>query len=210
MQEPVFYYDFSSPYAYISAHRVEEVLGVRPRWQPILFGALLMAIGREPWSWHKGPARDAQMEECVERAAAIGLPLSWPRDWPMGTYSLLAPRAALVAEEFGRVREFSLAAYRQGLGLGRDLTDLEVVLEAADEAGLDREALAGRVQDQEIKDRLREVTEEAVAAGVKGVPTIKVGEEIFWGDDRLERAAELLAQAEGESQGLRPEAAAGC
>jgi 2-hydroxychromene-2-carboxylate isomerase len=210
MNEPVFYYDFSSPYAYISAHRVEEVLGVRARWQPILFGALLMAIGREPWSWHKGPARDAQMEECVERAAAIGLPLHWPRDWPMGTYSLLAPRAALVADEFGRLREFSLAAYRQGLGLGRDLTDLGVVLEAAEEAGLDRDALAERVGSQEIKDRLRVVTEEAVALGVKGVPTIKVGDELFWGDDRLEQAAELLAQAEGESQGLRREAAAGC
>jgi 2-hydroxychromene-2-carboxylate isomerase len=149
------------------------------------------------------------MRECEERAAALGLPLRWPRDWPLGTYSLLAPRAALVAEEFGRLREFSLAAYRQGLGLGRDLTDLEVVLEAAEEAGVDRDTLAERVQSREIKDLLREVTEEAVAIGVKGLPTIRVGDELFWGDDRLERAAKVLAQR-GAPQGLTREVAAGC
>jgi 2-hydroxychromene-2-carboxylate isomerase len=207
--EPVFFYDFSSPYAYLSAHRVDELLPVRPRWQPILFGALLMATGREPWSWHKGPARDAQMGECEERARALGLPLQWPRDWPMGTYSLLAPRAALVAEEFGRLREFSLAAYRRGLGQGRDLTDLEVILEAGEEAGVDRDALADRAQSPEIKERLREATDGAVALGVKGVPTISVGEELFWGDDRIGRAAERLAEG-GAVRGLTREAAAGC
>jgi 2-hydroxychromene-2-carboxylate isomerase len=193
MTEPIFFYDFSSPYSYLSAHRIDELLPLRPRWQPILFGALITAIGKEPWSWQEGPARDAQMRECEERAAALGLPLQWPRDWPKGTYSLLAPRAALVAGELGRLREFSLAAYRQGLGMGRDLTDLEVVLEAADEAGIDRDAVAEGVQTPRIKQRLREATDAARELGVTGIPTVSVGAELFWGDDRLEDAVHAIA-----------------
>jgi 2-hydroxychromene-2-carboxylate isomerase len=189
MSEPVFFYDFSSPYSYLAAHRVDDVLPVPARWQPILFGALITAIGKEPWSWHKGPARDAQMRECEQRAAALGLPLKWPRDWPLGTYSILVVRAALVAEELGRLREFSLAAFRNGLGLGRDLTELDVVLEAADEAGVERGAVSDGVADPRIKQRLRDATDAAVALGVTGVPTISAGGELFWGDDRLEEAA---------------------
>ncbi|MBB4662814.1 2-hydroxychromene-2-carboxylate isomerase [Conexibacter arvalis] len=193
MSEPVFYYDFTSPYAYFSAHRVEQVLPGRVRWQPILFGALLHEIGKVPWSWRAGPARDAEMERCRARAGDLGLPLRWPRDWPRGTYSIAAPRAALAAAEHGRLREFSLAAFRQGLGLGRDLSDVEVVLDAAEEAGLDRAAIGRRLGEQEIKDRLRAATDDAVRRGITGIPTIAVGERLFWGDDRLEEAAAALA-----------------
>lgn len=193
-RSPVFFYDFSSPYSYLSAHRVQDVLPVTPRWQPILFGALIEEIGKEPWSWHDSPARDAQMRECEERARRIGLPLKWPRDWPKGTYSILALRAALVAEELGRLREFSLAAFEQGLGRGRDLTDLDVVLEAADEAGLDRDAIRAGVQKPSVKQRLREATVGARELGVTGVPTVSVGGELFWGDDRLEQAALALTR----------------
>jgi 2-hydroxychromene-2-carboxylate isomerase len=190
--EPVFFYDFSSPYAYLSAHRVDELLPAPPRWQPILFGALILDIGKEPWSWREGPARDARMRECERRAAALGLPLRWPRDWPRGTYSVLVLRAALVAEELGRLRDFSLAAYRHGLGLGRDLTDVEVVVEAAAEAGIEGEAVRAGVGRPEIKARLREATDAARERGVTGIPTVAVGEELFWGDDRLEAAARAL------------------
>jgi 2-hydroxychromene-2-carboxylate isomerase len=190
---PVFYYDFSSPYSYMSANRVDDVLPVEPRWQPILFGSLIQAIEKVPWSMREGPARDAQMRECEQRAAALGLPLRWPRDWPLGTYSVLVLRAALVADEVGRLREFSLAAYRQGFGLGRDLTDLEVVLEAAEEAGLDPDAVREGVGRADIKDRLRLVTDEARERGVTGIPTVDTGGELFWGDDRLADAAAAIA-----------------
>jgi 2-hydroxychromene-2-carboxylate isomerase len=199
MTEPIFFYDFSSPYSYLSANRVDDVLPAPARWQPILFGGLIMAIGKEPWSWHEGPARDARMRECEQRADALGLPLSWPRDWPKGTYSILVLRAALVAEELGRLREFSLAAYRAGLGLGRDLTDLDVVLEVADQAGVDREAVADGVQTAPIKERLREATDAARELGVTGVPTVSVGDELFWGDDRLKDAAAAVAALPGDA-----------
>lgn len=193
MREPVFYYDFASPYAYLAAHRVEEVMPGRVRWQPILFGALLQAVGKEPWSWQEGPAREQRMAACVAHAAELGLPLSWPRDWPRGTYSVLALRAALVAEEHGRLREFTLAAFHQGLGLGRDLTDLGVVLEAAEAAGVSAAAVRDGVVRPEVKARLRAVTDEAVARGVTGIPTIALGEQLFWGEDRLDEAAAAMA-----------------
>jgi len=186
---PVFFYDFSSPYAYISAHRVDDVLPVAARWQPIMFGALIRAIGKVPWSMREGAARDAQMRECEQRAGALGLPLNWPRGWPTETYSVVVLRAALVAGELDRLREFSRAAYRQGLGLGNDLRDLDVALEAAAEAGLDREVVREGVERPEIKERLRSVTDEARELGVTGIPTVYTGEALYWGDDRLADAA---------------------
>jgi 2-hydroxychromene-2-carboxylate isomerase len=67
------------------------------------------------------------------------------------------------------------------------------VLDAAERVGMDRDAIAAGLERQETKDRLRAATESAIANGVIGVPTVAVGERLFWGDDRLEEAAEVLA-----------------
>jgi 2-hydroxychromene-2-carboxylate isomerase len=189
----MFFYDFSSPYAYLSAHRVDNVLPIRPSWQPIVFGALMGAIGKKSWALRKGPARNAQMRECEKRAGALGLPLRWPPDWPFGTsYSTLVVRAAFVASEHGKVREFSRAAFKVGLGHGRDLRDLDVILEAAAEVELDPVAVRCGVETSRVKRRVREVTAKAIKLGVTGVPTVIVGDELFWGDDRLEDAARIV------------------
>jgi 2-hydroxychromene-2-carboxylate isomerase len=164
------------------------------RWQPILFGALCQEIGKTPWSLKPGPVRDERMQGCVTRAAALGLPLVWPRDWPLGTYSVLAARAALAADEQGLMREFSLQAFHQGLGLGNDLTDLDVVLTAARDAGADAERIREAVGRQELKDQLRQATSAAAASGISGVPTVVVGDQHFWGDDRLDEAARAAAE----------------
>jgi 2-hydroxychromene-2-carboxylate isomerase len=191
--EPVFYYDFNSPYSYMAANRIDEVLPVRPRWQPIAFGPLTMQIEKLPWSRQPGPERDRRQRECKERLAAMGLPLNWPEGWPVENYSILALRAALVADEHDRLREFSLAAYRAGLGEGRSLREPDVVADVAREAGLDPEEVGRRVADDEIKERLTAATAAAREAGVTGIPTVRVGDELFWGDDRLEEAARALA-----------------
>lgn len=193
MTEPVFFYDFSSPYAYLSAHRVDQALPLAPRWQPILYGSLIQQIGKVPWSMREGAARDAQMRECEQRAGALGLPLRWPQGWPRATYSVVVLRAALVAEEQGLLREFSLAAYRQGLGMGRDLTDMDVVLAAAEQAGVEPAAVREGVERPEIKERLRHATDEARELGVTGIPTVYADGELFWGDDRLADAAAALS-----------------
>jgi 2-hydroxychromene-2-carboxylate isomerase len=195
MSEPTFYYDFSSPYAYLAAHRVDEVLPVRPRWQPIAFGALIGQIGKVPWSLQGNAERKRGQRECEQRTAALGLPLRWPDGWPDRNYSILVLRAALVAAEHDRLREFSLAAFRHGLGQGGDLQDLDTVLACAREAGISPDAVARGVEEAAVKQRLRDATDAAIARGVTGVPTVAVGDELFWGDDRLEDAAAALARA---------------
>jgi 2-hydroxychromene-2-carboxylate isomerase len=188
----LFFYDFSAPYCYLSAFRVDAVLPVKPRWQPIVFGALMGAIGKVSWTLRRGPERDAQMRKVEERAAVFGLPLVWPRDWPFGTYSTLVVRAAVIADEHGKLREFSQAAYKAGLGHGRDLSDLDVLLLAATEAEFDPEALKEGVDTLRVKERVRDITAKAVQLGVTGVPSVAVGSQIFWGDEQLEDAARAL------------------
>jgi 2-hydroxychromene-2-carboxylate isomerase len=192
MAGPTFYYDFNSPYAYLAAHRVDDVLPTRPEWTPIAFGALIRQIGKVPWSLQPGAERDRRLRECEERAAALGLPLRWPAGWPDRNYSILVLRAALVAAEHDRLREFSQAAFRRGLGEGGDLRDLDTVLVCASDAGVDPDAVARGVEQPEVKQRLRDATDAAIARGVTGVPTVAVGDELFWGDDRLEDAAVAL------------------
>lgn len=191
--DPIFYYDFNSPYAYLAAHRVDALLPVPARWQPIAFGALIGQIGKVPWSLQPGPGRDERLSDCAARAEALGLPLRWPEGWPDRNYSILVLRAALAADEHGRLREFSLAAFRHGLGMGRNLQEEAGVAGVAEEAGLDPAQILERAQAPEVKARLREATDTAIAAGVTGVPTVRIGDELFWGDDRLGEAAATLA-----------------
>jgi 2-hydroxychromene-2-carboxylate isomerase len=150
------------------------------------------AIGKVSWTLRKGPDRDAQMRKVERRAKGLGLPLVWPRDWPFGTYSTLVVRAAVIADEQNKLREFSLAAYKAGLGGGGDLSDLGVILNAAREAELDLEMVKKSVDNLPVKERVRDITANAVRLGVTGVPSIVVGNQIFWGDERLDEAARAL------------------
>ena len=190
---PVFYYDFNSPYSWLAAERVNHVLPVPPVWQPVSFGHILQASGREPWSFHE-PTRSEGMLEVERRAAERGLPAPrWIEGWPVGTYSLLPLRAAVFAQQAGRAVSFSLAAFRQFFAAGRTLAELDNVLIAAAASELHPRAVTKGVESKLVKDALRQATDEAIALGVPGVPTVAIGDELFWGDDKLEQAAAALA-----------------
>ena len=138
------------------------------------------------------------MREIEERAAERGLPpVRWPEGWPERSYSLLPLRAALIAEAHGRLRAFSLETYRLMFAEGRTLTEPAPVLDAAAAVGLNRDAVDVRLENPEIKARLRAYTDEAIARGVTGVPTVAVGGALFWGDDLLEAAARAAARPGG-------------
>jgi 2-hydroxychromene-2-carboxylate isomerase len=85
---------------------------------------------------------------------------------------------------------FSLSAMRLCFLEGHDLAELDTVIEAGRRVGIAPADLEGALADQEVKDALRAVTDDAISRGVFGVPTVVVGDELFWGDDRLEDAAE--------------------
>src|SRR5206468_293951 len=101
-------------------------------------------------------------------------------------------RACTFAFEVGRGREFAMQAFRSAFQRGANLTLPGQVLEAAVQAGLERDAVQRAMQEPRIKATLREATNAAYELGAFGVPMIAIGEELFWGDDRLEDAAAHL------------------
>ncbi len=188
MPEITFYFDLGSPYAYLTAERIGNLLPEPILWQPISLGAIFKANGRSSWALAAPEARQAGMVEVERRAREYGLqPIHWPNPWP--TNYLYAMRAATYAFQAGCGREFTTEAFRQAFARGKDLEISENVLEAAERAGLDRGAVDRATRDTEIKLALRSGTETAAARGAFGVPTVAVGNELFWGDDRLEDAA---------------------
>lgn len=189
MTAPRFLVDVGSPYAYLAAERVERVLGPEVVWEPVLLGAIFAARGHGSWSLTA--ARTEGVREVERRAEAYGLPpVRWPEPWPGNT--LLAMRAAVAADLAGAGREFLLAALRLGFRDGRDLSSVDAIAEAARTAGIEGNALLAAASDPAVKAALRERTDAAIALGVVGVPTVLVGAQAFWGDDRLEDAAAAL------------------
>jgi len=194
-ERATFYYDLGSPYAYLAAERVNSVFAEGdvgpPEWQPILLGGLFQRFGRD--SWGNGPERDRGMRECESRAAAYGLPpIRWPDPWPPN--GLSAMRAATFAKEIGRTVSFSLAAFRQAFAAGRDLGEPDNVLLAAAAAEIHPRAMLAAVERDSLKGALREATDRAGDLGVRGVPSVVVDGEVFWGDDHLELAAAAAAR----------------
>jgi 2-hydroxychromene-2-carboxylate isomerase len=192
----VFYYDLGSPYAYLAAERISGLFSEaeleQPEWQPILLGGLFHRFDRGSWS--ETPARAEGVAEIERRAAAYGLPpIVWPEPWPGNT--LVAMRAAIFAKQTGRTVSFSLAAFRQAFAAGRDLTDVDNVMIAGAACELHPRALLKAVETEAVKGALREATDRAGELGVEGVPAVVVGEEVFWGDDRLEEAVEAASHA---------------
>jgi 2-hydroxychromene-2-carboxylate isomerase len=192
-----FYYDFNSPYSYLAAERISGLFAEaeleQPEWQPISFGHLLRTTGRRPWSLPpEGPDPD-HLAEVQRRADERGLPkVLYPEGWPIENYSLNPVRAAVYAKESGRVVSFSLACFRQVFAAGRDMSDVDNVLVAAAACELHPNAVMKGIETKSVKDKLRAATDEAISRGVEGIPTVAVGDRLFWGDDRLEEAVTAL------------------
>ena len=188
-EHPTFYFDLGSPYAWLAAERIHQVLPVTPIWQPILLGGIWQQTGGR--SWATTDKRDQGMREIEQRAERYGLlKIKWPDPWPNN--GLHAMRAAIFAQQTGRTVAFALAAFRQAFAGGRDLSDVDNVLIAAAACELHPNAVLKGIGLQSTKDRLRAATQEAYDRGVRGVPTVAVADELFWGDDRLEDAARAL------------------
>src|SRR5512140_2126392 len=180
------YFDFISPFAYLQSERL-PMLGanVRVRYRPILFAALLDANGQ------KGPAeipakRAFTYRFCVWQARALGIPFKFPPEHPFNPLPLL--RLAIACDcspaAVHRIFRFVWADGR--------LPDLPIEwAELTGELGLpDADA---RIGAAEVKDELRRNTDEAIARGVFGVPTLAIGSELFWGADATEMAADFAA-----------------
>jgi 2-hydroxychromene-2-carboxylate isomerase len=197
-ERAIFYYDFNSPYAYLAAERISGLFAEaeleQPEWQPISFGHVLKESGRLPWSMQPDGPDPEHLAEIKRRAEERGIPeVVYPEGWPTQNYSLNPLRAAIYAKESGRVVSFTLACFRQVFAAGRDMSDLDNVLVAAAACELHPNAVTKGIETKSVKDKLRAATEEAIERGLEGIPTVAVGDRLFWGDDRLEEAVQAAS-----------------
>jgi 2-hydroxychromene-2-carboxylate isomerase len=187
---PEIYFDLGSPYAYLALERAESVLGQPATLVPVLVGAIFGWRGHG--SWALTPERTAGMAEIGRRAREYGLPpMDWPADWPAN--ALVAMRCATWAARQRGLPEFARIVGRRQWTQAADIADLGVLAACAREAGLDAEAMLEAIRTPELKEQLRATTERAFQDGVRGVPTVRVGERLFFGDDRLEQARAAMA-----------------
>lgn len=186
-----FYFDLGSPFAYLTAERLEKHLPEPIAWQPVLLGGIFKLNGRSSWALGDAERRQEGIADVERRVLEYGLPpLRWPDPWPSDY--LFAMRVVTFAYRVERGRAFTMRAFRAAFQEGRDLNIPERVLDVAATIGIDRQTANDAAGDPTVKTTLRDATDAAHARGVFGVPTIAVGEELFWGDDRLLDAAALL------------------
>lgn len=188
-----FWFDFSCPYAYVASTRVEalaERVGARLDARPMLLGGVFQARGTpQNLSDTLAPAKARHnLADMQRQARAAGVPLVMPAGHPLRTVDAL--RCVLAAGE--PFMPLAHRFYRAYWAEGRDLSRREVVAEIVGEAGLNVAEVLARAGSEEIKTELRRRTDEAVARGVFGVPTMFVDGELYWGADRLEMVEEAL------------------
>lgn len=183
--EPLlFIFGAMSPYSWFAAERIGRLLP-DATWRPVFAGGLFKGAGRRSWGLDERRARG--IADCEARALAHGLgPIRWPEPWP--TVDLVVARAMVVADQEGFLPEFALSAMRLAFLEARDLGRLDAVAEAARRVGMDPDAVIDAAGSSSVKGALRARTDDALAMGVVGIPTVAVGSQLFWGDDRLEEA----------------------
>jgi 2-hydroxychromene-2-carboxylate isomerase len=187
--QPIFYFDFASPDAYLAAERVMHVLPEVPEWIPVrLAGLAAGGVG----AFRCAEEELIYREDVEARARRYELqPLRWPDPFPADT--AWAMLAATYAKQIGRGVAFSLAAFRQAFAGGRDLGERDSVLIAAAACEMHPTALIKGAELGSIAKRLEQATAEAAAAGVLDVPAVVIDGRVFHGDRELERAAAVRA-----------------
>lgn len=187
-----FWCELASPYTYLAAMRIDELAGaagVEVRWQPFALGPIFARMGWATSPFEIYPAKGRYMWRDVEReAAALGLAMRRSSQFPRN--SVLAARVALFGVERGWGPRFVRAALAASFADDRDIASPAVIddLLGGLGLGLDGAALRAQAEGPAHRPALRAATERAVALGIFGAPMFVVGDELFWGNDRLERA----------------------
>jgi 2-hydroxychromene-2-carboxylate isomerase len=195
------FYDVGSPWTYLAFHRIEEVAaegGAELVWKPILVGGVFNAVNPGVYAARANPTKprwDYMAKDLQDWARLYGLRIVWPPSvFPLN--SVKAMRGALVAFDAGRGVEFSRTAFEAYWGEDRDLSRDEVLADVAVRAGLDPAELLARISTPAIKQRLRANTDELVARGGFGSPTVFVdGDDMYFGNDRLVLVREALRRS---------------
>jgi 2-hydroxychromene-2-carboxylate isomerase len=185
-----FWYEFASSYSYLSVMRIEALAGqagVEVAWRPFLLGPVFLAMGWNDSPFNIYPPKGRYMWRDLARLAGkYDLPFRLPSRFPRS--GLLAARVALLGVEPGWVAAFSRAVMLANFAEDREIGETGVIAGVLDDLGLPAQELLGLAVSEENKAALRRQTERASELGLFGAPSFRVGEELFWGNDRLEDA----------------------
>lgn len=192
-----FWFDFASTYSYPAALRIQalaEAAGVTVNFRPFLLGPIFKAQGWGTSPFNLFPAKGGYMWRDLARICAdLALPFQRPEPFPQN--SLLAARVALIGlrEHWGE--EFCLEVFRAQFGEGRNIQDAAAIGTILSRLEIAPQAVLAAAQSDDNKARLRRETEEAARYGIFGAPTFVAADgELFWGNDRLERALRWARQ----------------
>jgi len=198
-QQPTleFWFDYASNYSYLSVMRMRKLIaeeGIAVRWRPFLLGPIFKEAG-----WSNSPFviqkdKGAYMwQDIVRECEKYGQPWQRPSVFPRN--SILAARIGLIGEDQPWMLDFCELAMLDNFSLDRDIGSEQNMTALLDSLGLDAADILRRAVSDDNKQRLRERTAQAQAKGIFGAPTFFVGDEMFWGNDRLADAAARLRRA---------------
>jgi len=184
------FFDVSSPWTYLAFSQIQamaERTDAKVIWKPILVGGVFNAVNQEVYEQRAAPnpRKAAYMaKDLQDWARHYGLTIKWPSVFPVRAVEVM--RTAVIAETEGRLEPFAWAAFEAYWGEDKDISQPEELAALCTRAGLDPAMVAARLGEQSVKDRLRHNTEELVARGGFGSPTLFVdGEDMYFGNDRL-------------------------
>lgn len=189
-----FYFDVGSPAAYLAWTQLPKIVqqaGCEIEYRPFLLGGVFQATGnRSPM---EVPAKGQYMQDDLQRfAKRYGVPFRHNPHFPINTLTLMRGALGLQMREPQRMVPYVDAVYRAIWVDGKNMNDPATVAAVLQQAGFDPEKLLALAQDPAVKDELKVVTQEAVARGAFGAPTFFVGDQMFWGQDRLDFVKEAL------------------
>jgi 2-hydroxychromene-2-carboxylate isomerase len=189
-----FYFDVGSPAAYLAWTQVPKLAaetGATIDYRPMLLGGVFQATANK--SPMEVPAKGSYMVTDLQRfAARYGVPFNHNPHFPINTLLLMRGAIGLQIREPARMVPYVDAVYRAIWVDGKNMNDPATVGAVLQQAGFDPAALLALAADPEVKDRLKAVTQDAVARGVFGAPTFFVDGQMFWGQDRLDFVKQAL------------------
>ena len=191
-----FYFDFSSPYSYLLSEKIDELaarFGRQVRWHPILLGIVFKANGSAPLTLQSPPKAAYSLHDFARSARFMGIPYRHPTQFPLATQNAARAYYWLHGQDCGLARRFAHAVFRALFVDNRDVSTPETVLEIGAKIGVDRNRLETALQSPEMKERLKQEVDAALALGVFGAPYVVVDGEPFFGADRLPQIEQWLA-----------------
>jgi len=194
-----FFFDYGSPWSYIANSRLPAIAARTEAvivYRPMLLGGVFKATGNR--SPAENPVESKQLYGAVDLrrwAARAKVPFQRNPHFPINTLQLM--RLAVAAQKSLVFPTFHDALWPAFWADARNLGDPNEVRKVLEIAGLDNEGLNAGAQTPEVKEELKATTEEAVSRGAFGAPTFFVGDEMFFGNDRLEFVEEALGRIRG-------------